>query len=134
NPRLWFGADNRETGHADPRCQSEDLGDDAARASTYGIANLKRILPNLPTWTHEEGGTYEETARLYQAVKDQFTRYMQHVMMNIGGVDITPRAEDESLPVYSPTPRRLQEEAVAFFNRELFTTPAWLLDERVTRY
>jgi hypothetical protein len=134
NTRLWFGADNRETGHADPRCQSEDLGDDAVRASTYGIRNLQRILPNLPAWTHEEGGNYDQMSEMYRSLKDQFTRYMQQVMTNIGGVYTTPRGEDEKGYVYSPTPAAKQAEAVAFFNRELFSTPTWLLDERVTRY
>ncbi len=35
NGRLWFGADNRETGRSDPRCLSEDLGDDAVKASAH---------------------------------------------------------------------------------------------------
>jgi Met-zincin/Domain of unknown function (DUF5117)/Domain of unknown function (DUF5118) len=134
NTRLWFGADNRETGRKDPRCQSEDLGDDAVKASAYGIMNLKRILPNLPAWTHEEGGTYDQMNEMYQGLKDQFTRYMQQVILNIGGVYTTPRGEDEKGAVYTPTPATKQAEAVAFFNKELFTTPTWLLDERVTRY
>jgi hypothetical protein len=134
NTRLWFGADNRETGHVDPRCLSEDLGDDAVKASTYGIRNLQRILPNLPAWTHEEGGTYDQMSEMYRSLKDQFTRYMQQVMTNIGGVYTTPRGEDEKGYVYSPTPATKQAEAVAFFNKELFTTPTWLLDERVTRF
>ena len=33
-----------------------------------------------------------------------------------------------------PPPPVSKQEAVAFFNKELFTTPTWLLDERVTRY
>ena len=134
NNRLWFGADNRETGRKDPRCQSEDLGDDAVKASEYGIRNLQRILPNLPAWTHEEGGTYDQMSEMYQGLKDQFTRYMQQVMQNVGGDYTTPRGEDEKGYVYSPTPAYKQQEAVAFFNKELFTTPTWLLDERVTRY
>ena len=134
NARLWFGADNRETGRADPRCQSEDLGDDAAKAGSYGIRNLKRILPNLPAWTHEEGGTYDQMSEMYASLKDQFTRYMQQVITNIGGVYTTPRGEDEKGYVFAPAPATKQAEAVAFFNRELFTTPTWLLDERVTRF
>jgi hypothetical protein len=55
-------------------------------------------------------------------------------MMNIGGVYTTPRGEDEKGYVYAPTPEARQKEAVDFFNRELFTTPTWLLDEKVTRY
>ena len=134
NGRLWFGADNRETGRSDPRCQSEDLGDDAVKASEYGIRNLQRILPNLPAWTHEEGGTYDQMSEMYRSLKDQFTRYMQQVMTNLGGIYTTPRGEDEKGYVYSPTPASKQAEAVAFFNKELFTTPTWLLDDRVTRY
>lgn len=34
----------------DPRSQSEDLGDDAVKASGYGIANLKYILGNMNAW------------------------------------------------------------------------------------
>ena len=64
----------------------------------------------------------------------QFTRYMQHVIINVGGVYTTPRGEDEKGTVYSPTPAGKQQEAVAFFNKELFITPTWLLDQRVTRF
>jgi hypothetical protein len=38
NNRLWFGS---ETSPYDPRYQTEDLGDNAMRASEYGIKNLK---------------------------------------------------------------------------------------------
>jgi hypothetical protein len=34
NNRLWFGS---ETSPYDPRYQTEDLGDNAMRASEYGI-------------------------------------------------------------------------------------------------
>ncbi len=34
-------------GVVDPSSQTEDLGDNAMKASTYGIKNLKRILLNL---------------------------------------------------------------------------------------
>ena len=30
-----------------PRNQSEDLGDDAMLASSYGIKNLKRVMPEI---------------------------------------------------------------------------------------
>ena len=35
----------------DPRTLSEDIGDDAMKSATYGIANLKRIVPNIVDWT-----------------------------------------------------------------------------------
>jgi hypothetical protein len=132
NPRLWFGPDDRETGRNDPRCQAEDLGDDAMKASTYGIKNLKRILPNLPEWTHEEGGLYEGLAEMYHALKNQYYAYMQHVMMNVGGVYATPQSEQKPDVVYAPVPAAKQRDALGFFDKELFTTPYWLLDTAVT--
>jgi len=132
NPRLWFGIDNRESTRNDPRCLSEDLGDNAMKASSYGIKNLKRILPNLPAWTHEEGGSYENLSSAYGALKDQFTRYMQHVMSNVGGLYTTPRSETDDKPVYEPTPKALQQEAITFYNKELFTTPYWILNPAIT--
>ena len=79
NPRLWFG--DGESKKGDPRCQTEDLGDNAMKASAYGIRNLQRILPNLPAWTHEEGGLYENLNEAYNALKDQFSSvYVAHVL------------------------------------------------------
>jgi hypothetical protein len=51
NNQLWFGT---ETDPNDPRGQNEDLGDNAMIAGSYGIKNLKRILPNILEWTKEE--------------------------------------------------------------------------------
>jgi hypothetical protein len=46
NPRTYFGT--YELGNPnDPRNQSEDLGDNAMKASAYGIKNLKYILKKL---------------------------------------------------------------------------------------
>ncbi len=38
------------------------------KASAYGIKNLRRILPNLPEWTHEEGDKYENLMEIYREV------------------------------------------------------------------
>ncbi len=51
NRRLWFGT---EASPYDPRYQTEDIGDNAMKASAYGIKNLKRILPNLIIWSAEK--------------------------------------------------------------------------------
>lgn len=129
NPRLWFG--DGETKKIDPRCQTEDLGDDAIKASIYGIKNLQRILPNLPTWTYEEGGIYENLTSAYKALRDQYFRYMSHVLKNVGGIYYTTRNEQSAGEVYAPTPAVLQKEALSFFNTQLFNTPYWLMDKNV---
>lgn len=48
--RYTFGT---ESDRDDPRNQNEDLGDDAMLAGTYGIKNLKRIMPEIIKWTYE---------------------------------------------------------------------------------
>ena len=48
--RYTFGT---ESDRDDPRNQNEDLGDDAMLASTYGIKNLKRVMPEIMNWTYE---------------------------------------------------------------------------------
>ncbi len=129
DPRYWFGT---EINPMDPRSQSEDLGDNAMRASEYGIKNLKRILPNLPTWTNEEAEDYDKLREMYGEVVGQFRRYMGHVTKYVGGIYETPRTYDQTgLTVYEPTPRALQKEAVAFLNTQLFQTPVWLLNPKI---
>jgi hypothetical protein len=70
----------------DPSSQTEDLGDNAMKASMYGIKNLQRIVPKLIEWTAEDGKNYDDLETLYGQVLSQFNRYMGHVSNNIGGV------------------------------------------------
>jgi len=128
DPKYWFGT---EISPFDPRSQSEDLGDNAMKASDYGIKNLKRILPNLPTWTREEGEDYDNLKTIYGEVVGQYRRYMGHVTKYVGGIYETPKTYAQAGAVYEPTPKPLQKDAVAFLNTQLFETPTWLLDPAV---
>ncbi len=130
NPRVWFGT--YEYGNtADARTQSEDLGDNAMRASEYGIKNLKRIVTNLPEWTKEEGDRYTNLAQMYGQVVSQFNRYLGHVVRNIGGYYETQKSVEQAGSVFEVTPKAMQKDAVAFVNTQLFTTPTWMLDNNI---
>ncbi len=128
NPRLWFGGEGRND---DPRAQTEDLGDNSMLASEYGIKNLKRILVNLPEWTKEEGDRYENLSQMYGQVVGQFSRYMGHVLRNVGGVQETFKSVEEKGDVYTPTTVAIQKQAMQFFHTQLFATPKWLLDASI---
>ena len=129
NPRLWFGT---ESNPFDPRSQTEDLGDNSMKASAYGIKNLKVIIKQLPEWTKEEADKYDNLKDMYNALVGQFNRYMFHVTKNVGGVYETPKSiEQVGQDVYEPTPKAIQQEAVAFLNKQLFETPYWLLDKDI---
>lgn len=45
--RLYKYSEAQDVRDVDPRAQNEDLGDDPVRSSQLGIANLKRIVPQI---------------------------------------------------------------------------------------
>jgi hypothetical protein len=117
----------------DPSAQTEDLGDDAMKASAYGIANLKRILPNVEKWSAEDGQNYDESKELYTQVMTQFSRYMRHVRTNVGGVYEEPKSYDQAGAVYTHIPKEKQRRAVTFLNEQLFATPSWMIQPELTK-
>lgn len=128
NAHLWFGT---ETDPNDPRTQNEDIGDNAMKAGVYGIKNLKRIVPNLVTWTKEPGEGYASLRKMYIEVTGQFNRYMGHVAKNVGGIMTTPKTVEENGAVIEFVSKAKQKEAIAFLQEQLFTTPLWLLDKKI---
>ena len=130
DPMYRFGH-QQAGGVVDPSSQTEDLGDDAMKASMYGIKNLKRILPRLEEWTSEKGENYDELSTMYGQLLSQFNRYMGHVTANIGGVYEYYKTSDQKGAVYTHVTKAKQKEALQFVIAELFETPTWLLDENI---
>ena len=131
NPYYRFG---RQRGNPlDPSSQTEDIGDDAVKASTLGILNLQRIMNNLLEWTTEPGEDYDELEELYGQVVGQWNRYMGHVRANVGGVYENYKTADQSGMVYTYVPKARQRESVAFLNQQLFATPTWIIREDLLR-
>jgi hypothetical protein len=128
NPRLWFGGEGQSL---DPRSQTEDLSDNAMKAGEYGIRNLKKIIVMLPEWTREEADTYENLEDIYSQLIGQFSRYMNHVTKNVGGIYETFKSVEQPGDVYAPTPKSIQEQAVVFLHNQLFETPYWLMDKNI---
>ncbi|MBT27369.1 MAG: zinc-dependent metalloprotease [Flavobacteriaceae bacterium] len=119
------------SGAIDPSAQTEDLGDNAVKASEYGIANLKRIIPNLIEWTTEDGETYDELEYMYNQVLGQFRRYMGHVANNIGGVYQYYKTADQDGAVYTHVSKEHQKACVNFLNNHLFNTPYWMIEKDI---
>ena len=129
DPMYRFG--RQQFGVVDPSSQTEDLGDDAIKASAYGIANLKRIVPKLIEWTAEDGKTYDDLETLYGQVYSQFNRYMGHVTSNIGGVYEYYKTYDQDGAVYTHVSKSHQQNCLSFLQQELFQTPTWLLEAEI---
>jgi hypothetical protein len=124
NPMYYYGLQGNPH---DPRDQSEDLGDNAMKASGYGIANLKRILPNVEKWTYEKGKDYNNLNEIYSEILIQFNRYMGHVTYNVGGLSENFKTYDQAGAIYKYLGKARQKAAITFLNQQLFTTPLWLI-------
>jgi len=129
DPMYRFG---RQRGTPlDPSSQTEDLGDDAMKASEYGIANLKKILPNLIEWTKEDAKDYDDLEEMFGQVLGQWNRYMGHVTANVGGVYENFKTYDQSGAVYTYVSKEKQKEAVKFLTKQAFETPTWMIREEI---
>lgn len=98
----------------DPRSQSEDLGDDAVKASGYGIANLKYILGNMNAWISAQDPDFSQRRTLYDEVLTQYIRYLNHVLANVGGIYFAEKMEGDPVEAYRSVPRERQREALLF--------------------
>ncbi len=128
DPRLWYGTERAES---DPRCQSEDLGDDAMKAGAYGIKNLQRILPNIVKWTTDPGDDYSNVKETYALVVRQYSLYLSHVIRYIGARLYTPLTIEQKGKLWEFYSKDKQKRAVDFLQQQLFTTPTWLTDEKL---
>ena len=122
----------------DPRALSEDLGDDPIKSATYGIANLKRVMPNLVSWTlnGEPDQNYDEAAKLYSAVIYQWSLYLYHVMANIGGVYMErPNIQwlNTGRKAYEHVEKSRQKAAVQFLLDNVLSDQPWLFGTELSQ-
>ncbi|WP_421978959.1 zinc-dependent metalloprotease [Roseivirga seohaensis] len=130
NDKMYrFGSSNG----SNPEAQTEDLGDNAVKASMYGMENLKKVVPNLLTWTTTPGEDYTETNEIYNEIIGQWRRFTGHVTTVIGGITEDLKSADQSGAVYNVVPEAYQKEAMAWMQKYAFSTPDWLLNEELLR-
>ena len=127
NNRLWWG--DGERGINDPRCQTEDLSNDAIKASELGIENLKRILPQLADWNYwDTDVTSDKVRTMYGQVVNQYYRYMLHVANNLIGVYNTTSAPEQNTKMLQIPPVEKAKAVVPFLKAQLFKKPEWLVN------
>ena len=85
NPIYQFGS-----GGTDPDSQTENIGDDPIKATTYGLSNLKIVAKNLEDWTTEDGQNFDDLKELYLEMVSVYRRYIYHVANLVGGVYVKP--------------------------------------------
>lgn len=115
----------------DPDTQTENIGDDPVKASSYGLKNLKIVSQNLEEWTTPAGQSYQDLEELYKELITVYRRYIYHVMRMIGGVnEILITKGQEAVP-YKNLSTAEQMQALRFLDQNLWNTPYWLIDKNL---
>jgi len=116
----------------DPRSQTEDLSDDAIKATTYAVMNYKRMIPQLIAWTTKPADDYGDLEELYGEALGRWNGYMNHVATIIGGVNVDLKTADQGANVFTVVPKARQKAALAFLNANILTRPTWLEPREIT--
>ncbi|WP_394747773.1 zinc-dependent metalloprotease [Spongiimicrobium salis] len=121
----------RQSSRFDPQSQTECIGDDAIAASDYGIKNLKYVAKNLPAWTSTATNNYQDLEELYGELLGVYSRYVGHVVTNIGGVYENIKMPSQGGSIYTHVDKALQKKSMRWLQRNIFDTPEWLIDPSI---
>lgn len=117
NPIYRYG--KQLSSPLDPRSQTEDLGDDAIKASEYGIKNLKFLISNLNEWVANEDDDFSYRSDIYDAVIFQYVRYINHIFANVGGIYLNEvKVEDKMVP-FESVEKEKQKLALKFIMQQI---------------
>lgn len=123
-PQYFFNS-------VDPSCQSEDLGDNAVKAGTYGINNLKYIMKHLNEWCVEEGKDYQRLQEAYTNLTNQLQTYLYHAVMYVDSIYMDKPVAGDGKRNFRFTDKKIQQEALQFVLKNIYDMPAWLLNKDI---
>ncbi|MBC3846273.1 zinc-dependent metalloprotease [Winogradskyella echinorum] len=130
DPKYKFG---KQSSRFDPTAQTEDIGNNSIKASTYGLKNLKIVAKNLPSWTSDKTDNYEDLSELYGEMLGVWSRYVGHVVTHVGGVVEDTKNPSQEGEVYGPVDKAYQKSAMQWLQKNAFATPEWLLDDAILK-
>lgn len=125
NPMYEFG---KQSSSFNPYSQTEDISNNAMKASDYGIKNLKIVAQNLPEWTSSQTNNYEDLEELYGELLSVWSRYIGHVVTYVGGVNEIEKKPNQQGAIYSVIPKEKQKEAVSWLLKNVFSDQNWLVN------
>ncbi|MDQ6472425.1 zinc-dependent metalloprotease [Flavobacterium sp. LHD-80] len=125
NPIYKFG---KQSSTFDPSSQTEDIGNNSMKASTYGMKNLEYVANHLSEWTSKVTNDYDDLGELYKEMLDVWGRYVGHVVTNVGGVYENTKNPNQPGNVYEVVPKAKQIEAMNWLQANAFASPTWIVN------
>ncbi|WJS96604.1 zinc-dependent metalloprotease [Flavobacterium johnsoniae] len=127
NPIYKFG---KQSSAFDPSSQTEDIGNNSMKASSYGLKNLEYVAGHLSEWTSTATNNYEDLDELYKELLDCWSRYVGHVVTNVGGVYENTKKPNQKGSVYEVVPKAKQIEAMNWLQKNAFESPTWIVNTK----
>lgn len=131
DPKYRFGFQRRNA--FDPTSQTEGIGNDQVKASTYGVKNLKYVAKNLSKWTSDQTNNYGDLNELYGELLGVWSRYAGHVTGNIGGVYEFNKKPEQTGDVYINVSTAKQKESMRWLQKNVFATQKWLMPKNILK-
>lgn len=125
NPVYKYG---KQSSAFDPTTQTEDIGNTSMKASSYGMKNLEYVANHLSEWTSSVTNNYDDLDELYKEFLDVWSRYVGHVVTNVGGVYENTKKPNQAGNIYEVVPKAKQIEAMNWLQANAFASPTWIVN------
>jgi len=125
NPLYKFG---KQSSAFDPTSQTEDIGNNSMKASSYGLKNLEYVAVHLNEWTSNVTNNYADLDEVYKELLDAWSRYVGHVVTNVGGIYENTKKPNQTGNVYEVVPKAKQIEAMNWLQTNAFASPTWIVN------
>ncbi len=131
DPVYKFGIQRRRG--FDPESQTEGIGNNQVKASTYGVNNLKIVAENLKSWTSDQTNNYDDLSELHQELLGVFNRYSGHVTGIIGGVIENNKKPQQEGYIYKNSSKLAQKDAMKWLQNNVFNNVEWLIPNEIIK-
>jgi len=132
--KPWLRFSTSGSAGTDPGEQTEAVGDqDAVKATTLGLKNLKREMQWVLPATMKPAEGWDDLTTLYGRMVSQWRTEMNHVVTIIGAADSQEKYGGQTGTRFKPVSKARQQEAVRFINENGLQTPTWLLVDDIVR-
>lgn len=123
----WFRYNNSRFEVIGPAASDEVVEtDNPVQSTRLALKNLERVMELLPDAVADQRDN-ARLERLYLKTLELWHRHMRHVLSLVGGYDVHYKSIHTPGKMYTPIPRKDQEEAMEFLMDQAFDPPQWLV-------
>ena len=83
---------------------------------------------HLHEWTSNVTNNYGDLDELYKEMLDVWSRYVGHVVTNVGGVYENTKKPNQTGNIYEVVPKAKQIEAMNWLQNNAFASPTWIVN------